>query len=239
MANSSRDEFSESTRRLLEDRVRSHCSNPDCNCPTSGPGSTDDSITRIGCASHITAASLGGPRYDPKLTSAERRSAQNGIWLCCNCHVLVDRDEGLYPVDLLVQWKEYSEHMRRCEVEGKVKLDLEGDSCGWCGTLVSTGLRVCTGCSAEVIAGSSSDERKSDFREGASVAGVTTLMMLGIPTIINNNIGYVVPEYWGLSVLVVVPLTVGMALLFGSCWAMRKDQERANNGVRFFRYSQI
>ena len=237
MTTVSRDEFSERTRRLLEDRVRSCCSNPDCRCPTSGPGTLDDRVTRVGCASHITAASPGGPRYNPNLSSNERRSVQNGIWLCRTCGTLVDADESAYPVDVLVQWKAYSEYLSRCELEGKVDL-LIGDACGFCGTVVLKGLQVCTGCSAEAIAGSSEEERLNDFRQSASLAGLATFMLLGTPSIINSNYNFGLPDYWGMSVLAVIPVSVLVAFVAGHFWSMKKDSVRREKGIRFFRRMQ-
>ncbi len=233
-----RDEFKERTRRLLEDRVRSCCSNPDCRCPTSGPGSFEDSVKRVGCASHITAASLGGPRYNRNLSSEERRSAQNGIWLCCNCHVLVDSDPIAYPVDLLVQWKAYSEYLCNCELEGAVNLHEEGDLCGYCGTLVQTGMRVCTGCSAETIIGSTRNEWRADFSQSACLSGLSVFMLLGVPSLVNLNTGTSIPEYWGLSVLAVLPLSAATAFVIGYLWSFREDNRRAKSGVRFLRYMQ-
>jgi hypothetical protein len=60
-------------------------------------------------AAHITAAAVGGPRYDQKLLLDERRSPSNGIWLCQSCSKLVDNDELKYPVTLLRAWKENAE----------------------------------------------------------------------------------------------------------------------------------
>src|SRR5207244_11951864 len=50
---------------------------------------------------HITAASSGGPRYDSSLSAEQRRSGDNGIWLCQNCGKLVDNDEARYSVAAL------------------------------------------------------------------------------------------------------------------------------------------
>jgi hypothetical protein len=46
----------------------------------------------LGVAAHITAASPDGPRYDQNLSSEQRKSPDNGIWLCQNCAKLVDND---------------------------------------------------------------------------------------------------------------------------------------------------
>ncbi len=59
----------------------------------------------VGVAAHITAASLGGPRYESSLTDKERRSAANGIWLCQTCAKLIDSDVCLYTTASLKQWK--------------------------------------------------------------------------------------------------------------------------------------
>ena len=56
-------------------------------------------------AAHITAAAENGPRYDGSLTAEERKSADNGIWMCLRCGQLVDKDEEQFPSDLLRRWK--------------------------------------------------------------------------------------------------------------------------------------
>jgi len=49
------------------------CSNPACQKPTSGPHSDKEKALNLGVAAHITAASSGGPRYDPRLTAEQRQ----------------------------------------------------------------------------------------------------------------------------------------------------------------------
>ena len=82
-----------------------HCSNPVCVSSTLGPALNEDGTINIGVGAHITAASPGGPRYDANMTSAERSSGANGIWLCQSCSKLIDSDENRYTVALLHQWK--------------------------------------------------------------------------------------------------------------------------------------
>ncbi len=60
-------------------------------------------------AAHITAASAGGPRYDPTLTPEERRSVTNGIWTCQNHGKEVDDDVVRYSADTLRAWKHHAE----------------------------------------------------------------------------------------------------------------------------------
>lgn len=57
----------------------------------------------IGIAAHITAAApgIGARRYDPSLTSNERSSIENGIWLCRSCDGMVDRDAVRFSVEML------------------------------------------------------------------------------------------------------------------------------------------
>ena len=87
-----RDDFSQRTKDLLANRVGWKCSNPNCRKATRGAGIGKENIINIGVASHITAASKGGPRYDENITSQERASAENGIWLCQSCSKLIDSD---------------------------------------------------------------------------------------------------------------------------------------------------
>lgn len=59
----------------------------------------------LGVASHIAAASPGGPRYDAAMSPADRKAAGNGIWLCQNCGKLIDSDVKGHPIELLREWK--------------------------------------------------------------------------------------------------------------------------------------
>jgi hypothetical protein len=100
-----REEFSASVRDELAKRVGFLCSNPGCRHPTSGPRVASEGTVSIGVAAHIAAASAGGPRYDAALSSAERTSTANGIWLCQSCAKLIDSDVGRYTVEKLREWK--------------------------------------------------------------------------------------------------------------------------------------
>ena len=94
-----RDEFTEQTKRKLRDNVGSRCSKPDCRVPTMAPSNN------IGVAAHICAASKGGPRYDKSMTSEQRKSIENGIWLCQNHATEIDKNPNHYSIELLNQWK--------------------------------------------------------------------------------------------------------------------------------------
>jgi hypothetical protein len=103
------DDFSALVKKALADRVGHLCSNPDCRALTSGPQDDPAKAVNLGVAAHITAASPGGPRYDPDLLPEERSSPSNGLWLCQNCAKLVDNDVVRFPVGTLNKWKREAE----------------------------------------------------------------------------------------------------------------------------------
>jgi tetratricopeptide (TPR) repeat protein len=115
-----RDDFDARTKETLARRVGYRCSNPGCRQLTSGPQEDPTKAVNIGVAAHITAASEGGPRYDPGLSAEERRSVDNGIWLCQNCAKLIDSDVRQYTPELLREWKRQAEQRARDEIEGIV-----------------------------------------------------------------------------------------------------------------------
>lgn len=111
-----RDDFAEEVKRVIASRANQRCSNPDCRATTCGPQDDPAKFLNFGVAAHITAASPGGPRYDATLTSEQRSSASNGIWLCQNCAKLVDNDESQFDVGLLKAWKYIREHDARMSI---------------------------------------------------------------------------------------------------------------------------
>jgi hypothetical protein len=120
------DDFSDAVKRVLAGRVGYLCSNPECRVPTSGPQDDPGKSVNLGVASHITAASPGGPRHDPYLTAEERSAASNGIWLCQNCAKLIDNDVQRFPIDLLKGWKASAENEAKDRL-GKISASLIGD----------------------------------------------------------------------------------------------------------------
>lgn len=106
-----RDDFSLTVKRNLAIRAAHFCSNPHCMKLTAGPHSDEEKSLQTGHAAHVLAASKGGPRYDPKQTTQQRKAAKNGIWLCRECGVLVDHDAAQYPSALLFRWKKNHEEL--------------------------------------------------------------------------------------------------------------------------------
>jgi hypothetical protein len=115
-----RDDFPMAVKETLARRVGMRCSNPECRKPTSRPKEDPSQAVNIGVAAHITAASPGGPRYDPRLSPEECRSAPNGIWLCQNYAHFIDTDEDRFPVDVLRLWKTQSEEAARLALETNI-----------------------------------------------------------------------------------------------------------------------
>jgi hypothetical protein len=113
-----RDDFNLKTKDSLARRVGMRCSNPNCRQPTSGPEVDPQGSINVGVAAHITAASPGGSRYDPSLSTEQRQSIENAIWLCQNCAKLVDNDPLRYAVPLLQKWKTLSEAAALLAIEG-------------------------------------------------------------------------------------------------------------------------
>lgn len=94
------------------------CSNPKCRKLTTGPRTDSTRIVNVGVGAHITGASEGGPRFDPCLSSEDRKSPDNGIWLCQSCAKLIDNDPTRYTVDLLRSWKTQAEASALAALEG-------------------------------------------------------------------------------------------------------------------------
>jgi hypothetical protein len=122
-----RDDFSLKTKELLAKRVANRCSNPGCRHLTSGPQEDPTKAVNIGVAAHITAASADGPRFDRSLMPDERRSVENGIWLCQSCAKLVDNDPIRYGADVLRQWKVLAEESAARELESRRSIDTDSD----------------------------------------------------------------------------------------------------------------
>jgi hypothetical protein len=118
-----RDDFSLKVKETLAKRVGYHCSNPVCRASTSGPQKNPEKTINVGVASHITAASEGGPRYDSSLTPKQRASVKNGIWLCQRCGKLIDTDLTIYTVERLRRWKKQAERNALHEVESGSRIE--------------------------------------------------------------------------------------------------------------------
>jgi hypothetical protein len=119
-----RDEFTTVIKEMLAKRVNYRCSNPQCRQPTSGPHIHPAKTINVGVAAHLTAASPGGPRFNAALSVEQRKSAENGIWLCQKCAKLVDNDSVRYALKVLQNWKREAETTAILELEGNAANEL-------------------------------------------------------------------------------------------------------------------
>lgn len=94
-----RDDFPAEVKRNLAARAGYRCSI--CCKSTSGPATGPEAVLSDGVAAHITAASPGGPRFDPSLSQQQRCSADNGIWVCTQHGREIDGDSSGFSVGLL------------------------------------------------------------------------------------------------------------------------------------------
>lgn len=110
-----RDNFTQSVIQILYKRAGGRCCR--CAAPTFGPVSNNPlKSVNIGQAAHIAAAAPLGPRYDPKMTLEDRTSATNGMWMCSNCHDIIDRDVEEYPTSRLKKMKREAERRAKDEM---------------------------------------------------------------------------------------------------------------------------
>jgi len=101
--------FSKKTITTLGERSHFLCSNPNCRKMTTGPHTNHDRSLRSGEAAHIYSAKSKIARFNKDLISEQIRDIKNGIWLCRDCHKLIDQDESAYSAKLLLQWKKTHE----------------------------------------------------------------------------------------------------------------------------------
>lgn len=99
------DRFKQVVILTLAKRSANQCANPDCGALTSGPSDDPNASVNVGEAAHIYGANPGSARYEPDMSSADRSSITNAIWLCGNCHKLIDDDPERHPAGLLFEWQ--------------------------------------------------------------------------------------------------------------------------------------
>lgn len=126
MARNRQDEFKSSVIEQLRKRSANRCSNPDCKKLTSSPQiSNPNKVNDTGIAAHIAAASEKGPRYDKSMTSEQRSSIENAIWLCAHHATIIDREPESYPIEMLKEWKRNNEMLIRASVNEQILTDQE------------------------------------------------------------------------------------------------------------------
>ncbi|GAB5519002.1 MAG: hypothetical protein RhofKO_12530 [Rhodothermales bacterium] len=104
-------DFSKPTSDILAFRSGLICNNPECSTLTVGPSDAQGDLKlKLGEAAHISGARPTSARYDASLTDDKRASVDNGIWLCANCHSMIDKNQGAdFTEAELRKWQETHE----------------------------------------------------------------------------------------------------------------------------------
>lgn len=98
--------FKAKISEMIAYRAAYICSNPECNTLTIGAAISDPQLkNKKGEAAHILGEKAGAARYEAN-PSIDVDGVVNGLWLCANCHTLVDKNKGAdYPAKDLFEWK--------------------------------------------------------------------------------------------------------------------------------------
>jgi hypothetical protein len=104
-------DFTAKTVETIAKRAGNHCSNPDCFASTSGPSTNETAAINVGEAAHIYGAKIGSARHNVAMADDERSDITNAIWLCRNCHKMVDADADHFPAELLFEWRRAHEQL--------------------------------------------------------------------------------------------------------------------------------
>ncbi|MGB3251522.1 hypothetical protein [Buttiauxella gaviniae] len=101
-----RDNFSADVKRRVAHRAGHQCSFEKCHQRTSGPAkNSNEKGINIGIAAHISAAAPLGPRYDADMTSEQRKSISNAIWLCPTHATIIDKEHNAFTIAQLKEMK--------------------------------------------------------------------------------------------------------------------------------------
>lgn len=119
-----RDDFSKKVKDTLAKQVGYKCSNQEC-CKSTLQPIEEDNVSNVGVASHIAAASRGGPRYDANQSPEERSSISNGIHLCIRCAKLIDDHPDIFPIEKLRLWKKcaITNNNENCQVPNNLSIN--------------------------------------------------------------------------------------------------------------------
>lgn len=102
-------DFTRQTVETIAKRAANRCSSPDCGALTCGPAEHPDRSLTIGEAAHIFGSRPGSARFRDTMTPSGRSDITNAIWLCRNCHKLVDSDPIQFSSEILFEWRRQHE----------------------------------------------------------------------------------------------------------------------------------
>ncbi|MFG2816422.1 ABC-three component system protein [Streptomyces sp. NPDC048410] len=97
-----RDPVPKAQEKIVIQRSGDRCAYPSCGIALSIDAKADeDPHKAVGKVAHIRAASVNGPRYDEHMTSEQRGSADNLVYLCGPHHDIVDTQLNYHTVEFL------------------------------------------------------------------------------------------------------------------------------------------
>ena len=113
-------EFSDKVKDIIRHRAGYRC----CKCDRTlvGPGATTSDYVELGQCAHIYAAKPTGPRGQSHLTEEQLKSPENGLYLCNDCHKLIDGklSHKKYRAEQLLQIKAIHEYKIAVEMGNDV-----------------------------------------------------------------------------------------------------------------------
>lgn len=99
------------------------CAIPTCRKELLKEGTKTDDPANIGKLAHIKGEKPGRARYDPNMTDEERNHHTNLLYVCGNCHDMIDKQEKKYTVEVLHDIKRKHEEWVQKSLE-EVILDI-------------------------------------------------------------------------------------------------------------------
>lgn len=99
---------SDATKVRLASRSGNRCALPACGTTLTQRLESGEWVA-VGKAAHIAGRRPRSARYDPAMTTQERNSLDNLIYVCSNCHDTIDQAKSTYTTDLLIELKQQHE----------------------------------------------------------------------------------------------------------------------------------
>jgi len=91
--------------KILCSKSGNRCAIPMCHKELVINESDDDQTSIIGVGAHIKGEKLGSARYDSSMTDNDRNCYDNLIFVCGNCHKIIDDQPNKYTVTKLHEIK--------------------------------------------------------------------------------------------------------------------------------------
>lgn len=99
------DRISSKVQKILCTRSGNRCANPECRKILVVDKTDSDIESLVAQMAHIAGEKEGSPRYDNTMTTKERNSYANLIFVCGNCHKMIDDQPNTYTVEKLHEMK--------------------------------------------------------------------------------------------------------------------------------------